>query len=165
MCNLVEEMKATCHGQPQINGPVPSAVDTMQLHWECDPELWQFVDFQEATEEELAGATGASVQMTAKEAPAVTERSTPAALMRLLRLLLLGYQSSLEEFYVTVRETAERTLETSYEETAAEEASFSQSGLAGDKFKDLDGIQKRDQSEAKLQMEDPRADRYMQDWS
>lgn len=47
ICNLVEKMKATACGQPQISGPVPDAVDTMRLEWECDPELWQFVDFHE----------------------------------------------------------------------------------------------------------------------
>ena len=47
MGNLVEEMNATSRGQPQINGQIPHAVDTMKLEWESDPELWQFVDFQE----------------------------------------------------------------------------------------------------------------------
>ena len=46
---------------------------------------------------------------------------------------------------------------------AKDEATFDKSGLAGDKFKDLEAHENREKAEAKLQLDDPRVDRYMQD--
>ena len=45
--DLIEDMKATCNGKPQIDGPLPTAWETMQMTWESNNELWEFVDFQE----------------------------------------------------------------------------------------------------------------------
>ena len=45
---LMERMKSTCKGQPEIPaGQTPVAIEVMELEWECDPELWSFVDFSE----------------------------------------------------------------------------------------------------------------------
>jgi len=45
---LMERMKSTCKGQPEIPaGQTPVAIEVMELEWECDPELWSFVDFGE----------------------------------------------------------------------------------------------------------------------
>ena len=45
---LMERMKSTCKGQPEIPaGQTPVAIEVMELEWECDPELWSFVDFNE----------------------------------------------------------------------------------------------------------------------
>ena len=46
MCDLVEELKKSRAGQPEIMGEVPSAMEVMSWKWDCDPELWQFVDFK-----------------------------------------------------------------------------------------------------------------------
>ena len=48
VCDLVESMKMTARGQPQITMvSTPAAIETIQLDWEFDPSLWQFVDFGE----------------------------------------------------------------------------------------------------------------------
>ena len=47
MCDLVEDLKATCRGQPKIIGHPPTAFETMQMDWVSDSDMWQFVDFQE----------------------------------------------------------------------------------------------------------------------
>ena len=47
VCDLLEPMKSTCKGQPCIEGPIPTAIETMSMEWFRDDELWQFVDFQE----------------------------------------------------------------------------------------------------------------------
>lgn len=47
MRDLVEQMKSTALGQPEIVGPPPSAIDTMQMVWDSDKALWGFVDFPE----------------------------------------------------------------------------------------------------------------------
>ena len=46
--DIVETLKATCRGQPQItHGQTPLATETMQLTWDHDKDLWEFVDFEE----------------------------------------------------------------------------------------------------------------------
>lgn len=90
-----------------------------------------------------------------------------------------------QEFWITIRETAERTCETSFEEIhrttgkaprverideathlpaawrqASEKPQFQ---FSGDKFAALDGMSKRDTQEKNLQMADPKHDRYAQD--
>ncbi|CAL1139816.1 unnamed protein product, partial [Cladocopium goreaui] len=48
VCDLVEGMKMTARGQPQITmESTPPAIETIQLDWEFDPSLWQYVDFGE----------------------------------------------------------------------------------------------------------------------
>ena len=48
VCDLVESMKRTSRGQPQLPmESTPPAIETIQLDWEFDPSLWQFVDFRE----------------------------------------------------------------------------------------------------------------------
>ena len=47
MRDLVEQMKSTALGQPEIVGPTPSAIDTMQMVWVSDKALWGFVNFPE----------------------------------------------------------------------------------------------------------------------
>ena len=47
MCDLVEQLKASRMGQPQIHGPIPSAMDVMGWEWPSDSQLWQFVDFSQ----------------------------------------------------------------------------------------------------------------------
>lgn len=47
MCDLVEDLKATCKGQPKTTGDLPSAFETMQMEWVSDMDMWQFVDFKE----------------------------------------------------------------------------------------------------------------------
>ena len=48
VCDLVESMKMTARGQPQMTMvSTPAAIETIQLDWEFDPSLWQFVDFGE----------------------------------------------------------------------------------------------------------------------
>lgn len=48
VCDLVEGMKMTARGQPQITmESTPPAIETIQLDWEFDTSLWQYVDFGE----------------------------------------------------------------------------------------------------------------------
>lgn len=48
VCDLVEQQKATCKGQPLLpESGVPPAFYTIQTEWVSDDELWQFVDFKQ----------------------------------------------------------------------------------------------------------------------
>lgn len=43
-CDLLEEMKSTRAGQPELPVPVPAAVQTFELLQEADPSLWRAAD-------------------------------------------------------------------------------------------------------------------------
>ena len=43
--DLVENMKKSCRGQPQLPSRVPPALETFQTtEWNDDPDLWSFAD-------------------------------------------------------------------------------------------------------------------------
>lgn len=46
--DLIESMKSTCLGQPQLPAHLPTALDTFQMNWfsNLDDELWQFAGIE-----------------------------------------------------------------------------------------------------------------------
>ena len=46
VAEIIENVKASARGQPQLPEKVPTATETFQdVDWSSEPELWSFVDF------------------------------------------------------------------------------------------------------------------------
>ena len=45
--DLIEEMKASSRGQPELGDAVPPAMTTLAMEWTSDHELWEFVEFDQ----------------------------------------------------------------------------------------------------------------------
>ena len=45
--DLIEDMKESCAGQPQLPAVTPSVLETLGMEWHADSDLWNFVGFDE----------------------------------------------------------------------------------------------------------------------
>ena len=49
VAGIIDKVKATARGQPELPEKVPAATETIQdVEWSTDPDLWCFVDFASA---------------------------------------------------------------------------------------------------------------------